>query len=94
MISRKDTERIPQMDKKSNQQKKIIDYIRENGSATIRELFIYCNVNSPSKRISELRKMGLITTERCTRTKPSGENVRFCRYYLKENANAGTIRFT
>ena len=88
MISRKDTERIPQMDKKSNQQKKIIDYIRENGSATIRELFIYCNVNSPSKRISELRQMGLITTEKCVRTKPDGENVRFCRYYLKENANA------
>lgn len=73
---------------KITQQQRIVNYIRENGSATIRELFIYCNVNSPSKRISELRQMGLITTEKCVRTKPDGENVRFCRYYLKENANA------
>ena len=51
------------MDTKSNQRNKIIQYIRENGSATVRELFIYLNINSPTKRLSELRKLGLIRDE-------------------------------
>lgn len=77
------------MEKKSKQvqRDRILTYIRENGSATIRELFIYCNVNSPTKRLSELRKLGMIDTVKVTRTNADGETVRFSRYYLKGEQN-------
>ena len=63
---------------KLTQQQKIVNYISANGSATIRELFIACNINSPSKRLSELRKMGMITEEPCK----SENGTQFKRYYL------------
>ena len=72
------------MNEKSNQRNKIIQYIRENGSATVRELFLYCNINSPTKRLSELRKAGLIREEWDTRINRSGEVKRFKRYFLTE----------
>ena len=72
------------MDKRI-QRDKIIAYLQENGSATIRELFLYCNINSPSKRLSELRKLGMIDTVRCTGTNGAGETKRFCRYYLRKD---------
>ena len=68
---------------KQTQRKKIISYLRENGTATIRELFIYCNINSPSKRLSEMRKLGLIDTVKCTKTNAYGQTTRYKRYYLK-----------
>ena len=71
---------------KITQQQKIVNYIRENGSATIRELFIYCNINSPTKRLSELRQKGLIYSVKDERTRANGEIVRFSRYYLKGGA--------
>ena len=69
---------------KQTQCKKILSYIKENGSATVRELFIYCNINSPTKRLSEMRKMGLIETVNCKKTNGRGETVRFNRYYLRQ----------
>ena len=66
------------------QRDKIIAYLQENGSATIRELFLFCNINSPSKRLSEMRRMGMIDTVRCTETNAAGETKRFCRYYLRK----------
>lgn len=74
------------MDKRC-QRAKIIAYLQENGSATIRELFLFCNINSPSKRLSELRKLGMIDTVRCTTTNTAGETKRFCRYYLRKESN-------
>lgn len=74
------------MDTKSNQRNKIIQYIRENGSATVRELFIYLNINSPTKRLSELRKLGLIRDEEERKLRQDGTVVRFKRYYLEESA--------
>ena len=73
---------------KMTQKSKILDYIRENGSATIREIFIYCNVNSPAKRLSELRSMGLITEAWESKTNANGETKRFKRYYLVKGAAA------
>lgn len=67
---------------KNSQRKQIIQYIQENGSATIRELFIFCNINSPSKRLSEMRQMGMIRTEVENKKNAKGETKRFCRYYL------------
>lgn len=46
--------------KKKNQEDKAIQYMLDNGHATVRELFIYCNINSPTKVISTLYKLGLI----------------------------------
>lgn len=77
---------ISQMDTKSNQRNRIIQYIRENGSATVRELFIYLNINSPTKRLSELRKLGLIRDEEERKLRQDGTVVRFKRYYLEESA--------
>jgi Mn-dependent DtxR family transcriptional regulator len=74
------------MDTKSNQRNKIVQYIRENGSATVRELFIYLNINSPTKRLSELRKLGLIRDEEERKLRQDGTVVRFKRYYLEESA--------
>ena len=73
---------------KITQQQRIVNYIRENGSATIRELFIYCNINSPSKRLSELRQLGMITEIRCEKENARGEKIRFKRYFLKGETNA------
>lgn len=77
---------LTQMDTKSNQRNKIIQYIRENGSATVRELFIYLNINSPTKRLSELRKLGLIRDEEERKLRQDGTVVRFKRYFLEESA--------
>lgn len=74
------------MDTKSNQRNRIVQYIRENGSATVRELFIYLNINSPTKRLSELRKLGLIRDEEERKLRQDGTVVRFKRYYLEESA--------
>ena len=74
------------MDTKSNQRNRIIQYIRENGSATVRELFIYLNINSPTKRLSELRKLGLIRDEEERKLRQDGTVVRFKRYFLEESA--------
>ena len=38
------------------QKGKILDYCAEHGSITIRDAFEKLHINSPSKRISELRK--------------------------------------
>jgi len=40
----------------SKQQQIIFNYLKENGKATVRDLFIKCNINSPTKRLSELNK--------------------------------------
>jgi Mn-dependent DtxR family transcriptional regulator len=74
------------MDTKSNQRNKIVQYIRENGSATVRELFIYLNINSPTKRLSELRKLGLIRDEEERKLRQDGTVVRFKLYFLEESA--------
>ena len=73
---------------KQTQHDKIIQYLKENGCASIRELFIYCNINSPSKRLSELRKMGMIYSENRERVNASGEKKRFKVYFLTEKGKA------
>ena len=72
------------MKTKHKQEQEIIDYLRKRGSATIRDLFIDLNINSPWKRISDLYKRGLIRKEWCKSTNRDGVTVRFIRYYLCE----------
>ena len=43
---------------KATQRSKILAYCKEHGSITIREAFEKLHINSPSKRISEMRLGG------------------------------------
>ena len=71
---------------KATQKRKILDYCEQHGSITIREAFETLNINSPSKRISELRKSGAYDVEAVTeaRINSSGEEVRYKRYFIRE----------
>lgn len=73
---------------KMTQHEKIIRYLKENGKASVRELFIYCNINSPTKRLSELSRMGLVDSENVIRVNASGEKKRFKVYFLTEKGMA------
>ncbi len=74
---------------KKIQRDKIVEYLEKHGSATIRELFIGCGINSPSKRLSEMRALGLIDTVKCEKTNADGTTTRFKRYYLRKEAVNG-----
>lgn len=70
---------------KSTQRGKILAYCAEHGSITIREAFEKLHINSPSKRISEMR-LGDYDVQSIdeTRVKDNGEVVRYKRYFIKE----------
>lgn len=68
---------------KATQKAKILAYCKEHGSITVRDAFTKLNINSPTKRISELRQMGYdVQTIEEVREK-NGETVRFNRYFIK-----------
>lgn len=69
---------------KATQRSRILAYCAEHGSITIREAFTELNINSPSKRISEMRKSGLYKVDSVeeSRTNESGETKRWKRYYI------------
>ena len=70
---------------KSTQQAKILAYCQEHGSVTIREAFEKLDINSPSKRISEMRHSPKYIVESVDeeKVKDDGEIVRYKRYYIK-----------
>lgn len=69
----------------ATQKGKILDYCAEHGSITIREAFEKLCINSPSKRISELRRAGYdVQSVVVTRRNADGDEVRFKRYYISE----------
>ena len=75
---------------KSTQRGKILAYCAEHGSITIREAFEQLHINSPSKRISEMRNGGYdVQSIEETRVKDNGEVVRYKRYFIKEAAANG-----
>lgn len=78
--SRKDTIMVAQKETEIKQEDKAIRYMKENGSATVRELFIYCNINSPTKVISNLHRLGVI--EKGWVKKPGKQPYRA--YFLRE----------
>lgn len=69
---------------KATQRSRILAYCAEHGSITIREAFTELNINSPSKRISEMRKSGLWNVKAVDeiRTDKSGVTKRWKRYYI------------
>lgn len=72
------------------QRAKILAYCKEHGSITVRDAFTKLNINSPTKRISELRKAGYdVQTMDESRTKDNGEVVRYKRYFIKAVAADG-----
>ena len=70
---------------KATQRGKIHAYCAEHGSITIREAFEKLNINSPSKRISELRLSGDYFVSDITEEKAndSGVITRYKRYFIK-----------
>ena len=70
---------------KVTQRAKILDYCDKHGSITVREAFDKLNINSPTKRISELRKAGYdVQTITESKSKDNGETVRYTRYFIGE----------
>lgn len=69
---------------KMTQRQKIIDYCDKYGFITNRDAVTKLNINSPTKRISEINKSGLydVHTEEVRQDNSTGETVRFNRYYI------------
>lgn len=69
---------------KATQRSKILAYCAENGSITVREAFTKLGINSPTKRISEMRKSGLYTVDTVeeSNTDANGVTKRWSRYYI------------
>ena len=70
---------------KATQRGKILAYCKEHGSITIREAFEELDINSPSKRISEMRLSSdyLVESIEETRVNNYGETKRYNRYFIK-----------
>ena len=71
---------------KATQKSKILAFCEKNGSITAREAFEKLNINSPTKRISELRASGnyiIEVFEEC-RVNSIGETVRYNRYFIRK----------
>ncbi len=69
---------------KATQRGLILAYCKEHGNITIREAFEKLKINSPSKRISELRLSGDYDVSDITEEKISnGETKRYKRYFIK-----------
>ena len=69
----------------ATQKGKILGYCAEHGSITIREAFEKLHINSPSKRISELRNSGLYDVQSIVEHKVNadGDEVKFKRYFIR-----------
>lgn len=74
---------------KRTQQAKILEYCKTHGSITVRDATVELDINSPRKRISELRHSGFIVdTVTEYRTNSYGVEVRYNRYFIKEGVRA------
>jgi hypothetical protein len=71
---------------KATQIAKILNYCKEHGSITVRDAAVTLEINSPTKRISEMRLSGVYDVQDIqeTRVKDSGETVRYKRYFIRE----------
>jgi predicted ArsR family transcriptional regulator len=69
----------------ATQKMKILAYCEKHGSITIRDAFTKLNINSPTKRISELRNSGKYNVESIdeSRTNRAGQTTRWKRYFIK-----------
>jgi hypothetical protein len=75
---------------KATQRAKIFEYCKKYGSITVRDAFDALSINSPTKRISEMRKIGYsVQTVTESKVKESGETVRYTRYFINAPDNEG-----
>lgn len=77
---------------KATQKGKIFAYCNEHGSITIREAFEKLHINSPSKRISEMRNSGEYTVGDITEYVLNNEgkvDTKYKRYFIKAVAANG-----
>lgn len=65
---------------KATQQAKILNYCAEHGSITVREAFEKLFINSPTKRISELRQSG---DYEVTDIEEQRNDTRYKRYFIR-----------
>ena len=70
----------------ATQKMKILAYCEKHGSITIREAFTELNINSPSKRISEIRNSGrfVVNSVDESKTDANGNTKRWKRYFINE----------
>jgi hypothetical protein len=75
---------------KATQRGKILAYCAEHGSITIREAFEHLHINSPSKRISEMRLSGEYDVQTTDESiiKDDGTVVRFKRYVITKGGES------
>lgn len=72
---------------KATQKSKILAFCELYGSITVRDAFEKLNINSPTKRISELRAAGYeVETFEERDTNLLGETVRYNRYFIRKRA--------
>ena len=69
----------------ATQKAKILAYCKEHGSITVRDMCTKLEINSPTKRISEMRHSGLYDVQSIeeVKVKDSGETVRYNRYFIR-----------
>lgn len=67
---------------KQSQRQRIVSFCKIHGSITNRDAMISLRINSPTKRISELKDRGYIIDWIWEK----GESSRYKRYYIKEPA--------
>jgi hypothetical protein len=75
----------------ATQKGKILCYCAEHGSITIRDAFEKLNINSPSKRISELRNSAAYTVDDITEYVLNDEGkveTKFKRYFIRAEGGA------
>lgn len=70
---------------KATQRGKILEYCDIHGSITVRDAVVNLNINSPTKRISEMRKSPDFVVESVNeiRINGKGETKRYKRYFIK-----------
>ena len=71
---------------KATQRAKILAYCAEHGSITVRDAVVKLNINSPTKRISEMRTSGLYDVQDIKEMKMNEYNVpvRYKRYFIRK----------
>lgn len=75
---------------KATQRAKILAYCKENGSITVRDMAVKLDINSPTKRISEMRHGGYdVQSIEEERVKKDGSIARYKRYFIKAVAADG-----
>ncbi len=72
-----------------SQCQRMINYMKEHGSITVRQAEVELDINSPNRRLADLREKGYSFNESWKEKKNSyGEKVRYKVYSLRGEPNA------